>query len=208
MHKNKPAGKTVWIPAAFIAVVSLLLIAYSFYIGAGGDHPRPPAAAAGLPPRGEREEGWEPFKLAGTLAVICGAASFAWLRFKKKLKSPSLPVKQLGKLLYKVHKFTGWTALALIAVHGGYYLITKFGDHNVYTGLAAFLVLLAIACYGFLIRRVRSPWVRKTHFFLSLLWIPLLLLHAGGSAIAAVIAGAAIWVLVPVVEKWTQPKTA
>lgn len=205
MSKTKPSGKAVWIPAALMAAVSLLCIAWSLYLQGSGKHLAPPGGA-GMPPRGEREEELEPFKLLGTLAVFCGAVSFTWFRFKKKLKSPSLPVKQMGKLLHKVHKMTGWAALLLIAIHGAYYLITKFGDHRIYSGLAAFLILLAIACYGFLIRRIHSPWMRKTHFFLSLLWIPLLLLHAGGSVIAAAAAVAALSMLVPILEKRARPK--
>ncbi|NGM84293.1 hypothetical protein G5B47_17930 [Paenibacillus sp. 7124] len=150
----------------------------------------------------------EPFKLLGTIAVVCGAVSFSWMGFKKKLKSTSLPVRKLGKLLHRVHQFKGWTALVLILVHGAYYLITKLHDDKIFTGLAAFLILLALAGYGWLIKRVRNKWMRKVHFFLSLIWIPLLLLHAGGSAIVTGVITAVVWAGAALLERRTEPKAA
>lgn len=128
--------------------------------------------------------------------------------FKKKLTSTSIPIRKLGKLLYNIHKFIGWTALVLILVHGVYYLITKLQDDKIFTGLAAFLILLTLAGYGWLIKRVRNSLMRKVHMFLSIVWIPALLLHAGGTAIITVVVTAAFWILVIFMERWTQPKMA
>ncbi|BCG57199.1 hypothetical protein [Paenibacillus sp. URB8-2] len=198
--------KTVWIPAILAVIFSLLLIAYSFYAQANGTHPQPSSGAGGLPPQGGRKEDLELFKWLGTMAVVCGAVSFSWVRFKKKLRSSSLPVQKLGKLLHRIHQFMGWTALALILVHGAYYLITRLQDDKIFTGLAAFLILLTLAGYGWLIKRVRNKWMRKAHFFLSLMWIPLLLLHAGGSAILTAVITAVVWVGVTFLERQAQPK--
>ncbi|WP_027091678.1 hypothetical protein [Cohnella thermotolerans] len=202
-------SRKAFIPAALVAFASIALIVYSFYASSRGrGHPPNMPAAGARPPGGEREEGLDPFTLFGTLAVVCGAVSFTWLRFKKKLVSPSPIVKKLAKLLYRVHPFTGWAALLLIAAHGSYFLVTKLNDHKIYTGLASFLILLALAGYGFLIKRVRNKWLRKAHFYLSLLWIPALLLHAGGSFLGTALATAAVWAAVWLLERATQPKPA
>ncbi|OXM82942.1 hypothetical protein CF651_28465 [Paenibacillus rigui] len=145
----------------------------------------------------------------GTLAVIFGAVSFFWLRFKKKLTSKSPLVKRLAKGLYKVHQVSGWAALLLVAAHGVYYLITKLHDDKIFSGLAAFAILLAIGGYGWFIRRYRThPWMRKVHMTLSIVWIPALVLHAGGSAIITVLVTAVLWGTVGLVEKASRTHSA
>lgn len=201
-------NKTAAIPAVIVIIASLILIAYSFYAMSHSSHPAPPGGGGAMPPRGGRKEELEPFKLMGTIAVICGAVSFSWLRFKKKLTSSSIPVKKLGKLLYNVHKFVGWTALALVVVHGVYYLITKLQDDKIYTGLASFLILLALAGYGWMIKKARNPLMRKVHLFLSIVWIPALLLHAGGTMIMTVAVTIAAWILVWLLERFTRSGAA
>ncbi|AKG37318.1 hypothetical protein [Paenibacillus durus] len=195
--------KTIWIPAILAAVAAVLLVAYYFYVSPLEGGGRPAGGAGGIrPPREEGPEGSrEIFKTLGTIAVFLGACSFSWFWFKRKLKSSSMLVRRTGKLLRSVHKLLGWATLAVIAVHGIYFLFAKPGDDKIYTGLAGFAILLAIAGYGFFINKVRNKWMRMVHRILGLLWVPVLLLHAGGSVIVAVIASLAVWALVRVLER-------
>ncbi|WP_068497993.1 hypothetical protein [Paenibacillus kribbensis] len=205
--------KTVWIPAMIAVTVAALLVLYYYYmssVSGGGPGPRPPegsvgnvpAGQMGRPPGGEGRGGnGEIFKTLGTISVFLGAAAFSWFWFKKKLRSPSMLVRKAGKLLHFMHKLLGWATLVLVAVHGVYFLITKLQDHKTYTGLASFAILLAIAGYGFFINKVRNKWMRTVHRSLGLLWVPVLLLHAGSSVIMAVIASLAVGVLVWVLER-------
>lgn len=150
-----------------------------------------------MPTGREGEGSGEMFKTLGTLSVFLGAAAFCWFWFRRKLKSPSPLVRKGGRLARSLHKPLGWAAVLLIAVHGGYFLVTKLQDHKIYSGLSAFAILLALAGYGFFINRIRNRWMRTVHRVLALSWIPLLLLHAGGSAIAAflgcLVVGGAVW---------------
>ncbi|WP_138494452.1 hypothetical protein [Paenibacillus pinistramenti] len=202
--------RTVWIPALIAAVIAALLAGYYFYnswSNGGGMHPGegggPPGGMKGHPPGGEQGYG-ELFKTFGTLSVFLGAAGFCWYWFKKKLKSPSLIVRKIGRLLHALHKPLGWAALLLIAAHGIYFLVTKLQDHKIYSGLAAFVILLALAGYGFFINKIRNRWMRLVHRSLALLWVPALLLHAGGSAITAVLITLGIGVLIWILEKWAS----
>lgn len=204
------ANKSVLLPALLVAIVCVLLIAYSFYAMKTGDHPRPPEGAGMERPPVGKEEEFEPFQFLGTLAVICGGISFLWLRFKKKLSSPSLLVKKWARMLHAVHQYAGWAALAMILVHGAYYLIVRTTHPKIFSGLAAFLILLGLALYGMLIKRVRNPLLRKAHFWLSIAWVPALLLHAGGSFITMALATVAIWGLAEFFERTakTSPSAA
>lgn len=118
-------------------------------------------------------------------------------------------VQKAGKLFHSLHKLLGWATLILIAVHGVYFLITKFQDHKTYSGLAAFAIILAISGYGFYINKVRNKWMRTIHRILGLLWVPVLLLHVGGTAIMAVIAtlavGGLVWTIDRMAEKTMKP---
>jgi len=199
--------RTVWIPAIIATAVALLLLAYYYYMvlshGSGEVRLHAPGGVGRmLPPEGEGPRGGgEIFKTLGTIAVFLGAVSFSWFWFKKKLRSPSMLVRKIGKLLHAVHKLLGWATLAITATHGIYFLITKPGDKNMYTGLAALVILLMIAGYGLFIHKIRNKWMRTVHRGLGLLWVPILLLHAGGSAILAVIGSLAVGVLVWLLEK-------
>ncbi|MEK5507027.1 MULTISPECIES: hypothetical protein [unclassified Paenibacillus] len=212
--------KTVWIPAIIAVTVAALLVIYYYYmpsVSGGGPGLRPPGGEVsnvaghmgGRPGEKGGEGNGELFKTLGTISVFLGAATFSWFWFKKKLRSPSMLVRKTGKLLHSMHKLLGWATLILIAVHGIYFLITKLQDNKTYTGIAGFVILLAIAGYGFFINKVRNKWMRTVHRLLGLLWVPVLLLHAGGSAIMAVIAslavGVLVWVLERIVEKTTKP---
>lgn len=201
--------KTVWIPAIIAAVVAALFVAYYYYMSSshGSGMPEGSAGARNLPNGGMRPHGGERpggaggiFKTLGTISVFLGAVSFSWFWFKRKLKSPSMIVRKVGKLLHSVHKLIGWVTLIIIAVHGTYFLITKTNDNNIYTGLAGFVILLMIAGYGFFINKVRNKWMRTVHRSLGLLWVPVLLLHAGKSVILAIIVSLAVWVLVWILE--------
>lgn len=200
--------KNVWIPAILAAVIAMLFLAFSYYMTSSQDGRTPYAGASQFsagrmhPLGGERPEGsQEVFKTLGTISVILGAICFSWLWFKKKLKSPSMLVRKIGKLLYSVHKWLGWACLIVIAVHGSYFMLKKPYDHNIYTGLAASFILLMIVGYGFFINKIRNKWMRSVHRTLGLLWVPILLLHAGGSVIAAVIASLGAWALVAILER-------
>lgn len=208
MPKETPKGKSLYAPVILAIIIGVLLVGYSFYSHSTGTPPERPAGGAGMPPH-EHEEGLELFKTMGTIAVILGGISFMWLRFKKKLASPSVPVKKLGRFLYRIHQLTGWAALVLILVHGTYYLLQQKKIEDIYTGLAAFLFLLLLAVYGLMIRKTKKPALKKVHFTLSVAWIPFLLVHAGGSAITTVIASVVVWFFIGFLEKWTQTaKTA
>jgi hypothetical protein len=200
--------KAVWIPAIIAAIVAVLLLGYYYYVslshGSGEVRLPPPEGGAGemRPPGGEESGGiGEIFKTLGTISVFLAAVSFSWFWFKKKLKSPSMLVRRTGKLLYAVHKLLGWATLIIIAAHGSYFLITKPGENNIYSGLAGFVILLMIVGYGFFINKVRNKWMRTVHRSLGLLWVPVLLIHAGGSAVVAVIACLAVWVLIWLLER-------
>jgi hypothetical protein len=199
-------AKPIYYPALAIIIISVLLLAYYLYAQIHEIHPSgPPQGAAGADFRPEESGG--PFRTLGTIAVVCGAVSFTWLRFRKKLTSPSPIVRKLGKLLYKVHTFAGWAALLLIVVHGAYFLLTKPQDSNIYSGLAGLLVLAALAGYGLFIKRVKKTNLRFVHRLLSFLWLPILLLHAGGSFISTALATLALWGVVWLAERAAATKT-
>ncbi|WP_219834586.1 hypothetical protein [Paenibacillus sp. R14(2021)] len=158
----------------------------------------------GRPPMGEGGLG-ELFTTLGTIALYTGAAGFSWFWFKKKLKSPSMLIRRAAKLCYGLHKLLGWATLLIIAVHGGYFLVTKIHDDKILTGVGSFVMLLAIAGYGFFITRIRVKAMRLVHRTLSILWVPVLLVHAGGSVLIAVAASAAVGALVWFVDRAAAP---
>jgi hypothetical protein len=200
--KNK---KSIWIPAILFAAVAAGLLIYYFFFASSGEGPRRPPEGMQRPPEGFRkEEGgagdW--FTTLGTIAVFLGAAAFSWFWFKKKLRSSSIWVRRVGKLLHTLHKPLGWSVLLLIAIHGIYFLINKLHDEKIFSGLAAFTILLGLAVYGMMINKVRNKWTRLVHRSLGLLWVPALIIHAGGSAIAAVVANIGVWVLIRLFERY------
>ncbi len=187
-------SRTVWIPAivALVAAVSLLAYYYNLDLGPRGSRPRV------RPP-----ESGELFKTMGTFALWTAAAGFAWVWFRKKRKSPSMLVRQGGKLLYALHKWLGWATIALGAAHGAYLLIYKTSDHKIYSGLASFVVVLAIAGYGLFIPKIRNKWMRLVHRTLGIAWVPVLFIHAGGSTILAAGAALAVGGLVRLLERYS-----
>ncbi|MDN4078824.1 hypothetical protein QYF52_12835 [Paenibacillus polymyxa] len=209
--------KTVWIPAIIAVTVAALLLIYYYYMSSvSGGKPGMRPQGGNVPghmggrPSGKGSGGnGEIFNTLGTISVFLGAATFCWFWFKKKLRSPSMLVRKAGKLFHSLHKLLGWATLILIAIHGVYFLITKFQDHKTFSGLAAFAIILAISGYGFYINKVRNKWMRTIHRILGLLWVPVLLLHAGGSAIMAVIAtlaiGGLVWILERTEGRLTKP---
>lgn len=201
-------SKKVWIPAGMACLAAILLLAYSYYVHAsrhfeGAGH-RPPAGER-LPGR-PKEEGHSPFKgwitTLGTITLYIAALSFSWYWFKKKMKSPSMLVRKAGRLLYSAHKWMGWAVVILIAIHGAYFVVTDWSNDKVFSGLGAFALLLAIAGYGYLIRTVRNKWMRQVHRWLSVAWVPVLFLHAGGSVIIAVFICLGVFGTVRVLEKY------
>ncbi|RUS46251.1 hypothetical protein [Cohnella sp. AR92] len=193
--------KTVWIPAILAAIAAALLLAYSLWHHPSNAGRHFPPGGAGRPPREEEGGLGGLAKTLGTISLYLGAAGFVWFWFKKKLKSPSLLVRRVGKLLRTAHKPLGWATLLLIAVHGAYFLFTKLQDHKIWSGLAAFAILLAIAGYGFFVNKIRNKWMRTVHRTLGLLWVPVLVIHAGGSAILASAAALAVGAVVALLEK-------
>lgn len=195
-------SKKVWIPAGIACLAAILLIAYSYYVH--GTHPLE-GGGRRLPGGPRPDEDHSPLKgivtTLGTITLYIGAVSFSWYWFKKKLKSPSLLVRKAGKLLYAMHKWMGWAVVVIIAIHGAYFVITDWHNDKVYSGLGAFAILLAIAGYGYLIRTVRNKWMRSVHRWMSVAWVPVLFLHAGGSTIIAVLVSLGIYGLVWLLEK-------
>lgn len=206
-------NRMVIVPAILVAIVSVLLILYSFYTMPHGHPQMPPSGEmppSGGSPRPDEDGGSAGiFKFLGNIAIICGAVSYSWLRFKKTIKSSSQLLKTLGKKIYAAHAFLGWIALILVAIHGGYYLITDFHNQKTETGLAAFLILLTLAIYGWLYKREHNKLMRNMHFLLSNVWFIVLLLHAGGFFI--MVAGimlllwAIIWIIQLTVKKSIAP---
>jgi cytochrome b561 len=203
-------NRSIFMPAILVAILSILLIVYYYYASAFGDHPKPPGG--GRPPQGSPQGGFQPdggkgtdiFLTLGTLALISGAISFSWFLLRKKLKSTSIPIKKLAKIFNVAHNYTGWIALVFIAIHGTYYLITKLNDSKIFSGLAAFLLILTLAIYGYKMKRKPNRFMRKTHFLLSLLWLVALVVHAGGTFIQVAAITLMIWAIIWIVELKTK----
>lgn len=204
--------KNVWIPAVLAVIAALLLVAYYLYTrsshGGAEVRPHPPKDGAGnwtsggkRPQEGAGDSFEGLFSTMGTIAIYVAAAGFSWFWFKKKRKSPAKLVRQAGRLFHAAHKLLGWLTLLLIAAHGTFFLITKFHDDHIFTGLAAFAILLALAAYGYFIPKVRNKWMRTVHRTLAIVWVPLLWLHAGGSAIIAVLVTLALGGLVTMLHR-------
>ncbi|HJV46096.1 MAG TPA: hypothetical protein VJ824_10280 [Bacillota bacterium] len=204
MMKN---SRAVFIPAILVSLVSLFLIGYGVVtmMQHVGGHP-------GVGPNGEmqpheRNVVKEIFNNIGNVAIACGAISFYWLLFKKKLTSSSMVIKKFAKKIYKAHTYVGWAAFVLTVAHGAYFLLDF--DHPKYlTGLAAFLLLLAIATYGWLIKRFNNKYMRTSHLILSSLWIVALLIHAGGFMILVTAITLLTWAALKVVDLRGKQKTA
>lgn len=180
-----------WLPAIlFIAAAVVLIVIYVVM---------PEQRERGMRPR-EGDLGGL-FSTLGTIAIYVGAGGFSWLWFKRKQKSPSMLIRKARALFDALHKPLGWITILLVAVHGIYFLFTKLSDHNIYSGLAAFAILAAIVGYGVFINKVRNKWMRTVHRTLGLIWVPVIWLHAGGSAIIAVIAVLAVGGAVVMLEK-------
>lgn len=185
-----------WIPFALALAAAAGLIVYGEFV-AQSEHLRTRSTEVG-----------SFFTTLGTIAIYVAAAGFAWLLFKKKFKSPSRLVRRVGKLLYGLHRALGWLTLALGAAHGAYWLLNRPLDDNSYTGLASFAILLVVAGYGAFVPKIRNKWMRLAHRTLGIAWAPVLFLHAGGSAIAAVGVIAGVGVLVRLLESMARQPAA
>lgn len=205
--------KTIWIPALIAIIAAALFAAYHFFhmpVHNDTGYGRGAGMQNGLdhPPRKEDGGLGGTMTTLGTIAVFLGAGSFCWLWFKKKRRSPSYLVRQASRWLNRFHTWTGWAALALIAVHGLYFLIVKNQDDKIYTGIAAFVLLLALAGYGMFIKKVRNAWMRTIHRTLGLLWLPAIVLHAGGSAILAIVLILAVGALAALLDRQAKRAAA
>ncbi|WP_433945477.1 hypothetical protein [Paenibacillus sp. SN-8-1] len=208
-------SRKVFIPAILLTLAALALILYGQFgiqeqMQPGMDRNQPgqgtvtgQGPGSGLrPERGEREEGPEGiFKTLGTIAVFSAAASYAWVILKNKRRSASMLVRKGVKLFYAVHTYTGYLAMVLIAVHGVYYLIKGMHQDSILTGIAAFTLLIATGVYGFLIKRVRNKYMRAVHLGLGSAFLAAGLVHAGGSAILAVLCVIGLWILIRILER-------
>jgi hypothetical protein len=206
MMKN---NRTAFLPAFLVAVASLLLILYSYF---GMAHTRPPEMNAGSPhvgmgPRTEKS-GEDLFRTLGTISIYLAAASYAWFRLKKKRKTPSPLVRFLVKWFDKLHKYTGYATIALIAAHGVYFLTKAAIKEETYTGIAAFALLLSLGIYGYLIRRLSNKHMRKVHFSLATAFVVAALIHVGGSVIIATLIVVVFWGLVRLIERMAKPSEA
>ncbi|GED57554.1 hypothetical protein ABER61_08820 [Brevibacillus formosus] len=198
MKKLKP-----WLPAILFLMVIAMLILYSLYTTPQKMH-QVPAAGGGHP--NMASDGYrEIFHLLGTFSYIAGVISFSWIRFKKFLSSPSPLVKHMSKAIYHLHLFTGWTALVFGILHGSYYLLTEQLTHKgMLNGIAYFLILLVLAVYGWLIRRVRTQIMRKIHSSLSFIGLVVLFIHTGGHFIITVAGTILVWIAVWLIGFFTR----
>ncbi|RUT30471.1 hypothetical protein EJP77_11560 [Paenibacillus zeisoli] len=213
-------SRIVFIPAILLTLAALVLILYGQFgiqkqmppgmngTGSGqGTVTGQDSETSFRPERGEREEGPEEiFKTLGTIAVFSAAASYAWITLKKKRRSASTLVRKGVKLFYAVHTYTGYLAMILIAIHGVYFLIQGTKQDSILTGIGAFVLLLSTGVYGFLIKRVRNKYMRTVHLGLGSAFLAAGLVHAGGSAILAVLCVIGLWILIRILER-TAPGT-
>jgi hypothetical protein len=158
----------------------------------------------GMGPRGEKSNDGLSRTIA-SFTVFLGAFSYAWLRLKTKRRSSSPFVRLLVKWFDKLHKYTGYSAIVLIAIHGTYFLTQAAIKRETYTGMAAFALLLSLGIYGFLIRRVRNNHMQKIHFLLATAFAFAALLHAGGTAIMAALSVVVFWGIVWLIEQKAKP---
>jgi ABC-type Fe3+ transport system permease subunit len=184
-------NRRILLPAIIIMLISLLLVLYYYYTLPA----RPTGPHPGVHPHPDKERGFD-FTLFGNIAIACGAVSYWWFLFKKMLTSPSKPLKKIAKRIYSIHTYMGWAALVLVIIHGAYYLITDLQNTKLFTGIAAFLLLLALAMYGWLYRRVRNKFMRTSHFILGNAWLVALLVHAGGFFIFMVVITVLLWCVI------------
>ncbi len=182
------ANTKTWIPFAIALAAAAGLILYGAFAAQNEHFRTRPTEVGSL------------FTTLGTIAVYVAAAGFSWLWFKKKFRSPSMLVRRVCKLLHALHRALGWSTLALGAAHGAYWLVNRPLDDNSYTGLASFAILLVVAGYGLFVPKIRNKWMRLAHRTLGIAWAPVLFLHAGGSAIAAVGIVIGVGVLVRMLE--------
>lgn len=202
----------VYIPAIIILLFCAALIAYEFYVSPTGiseDHDKFRPEGDVLPKDHDFEESSlrEMFNWFGTIAIIGGAITYSWVRFKKKLTSSSSFIKKFSKLLFRVHNVIGYVILILGTVHGVYYLITeKLTSKGVLNGIAAFLLLLTVGVYGFLIRRLKNKYTKKVHFWVSNASLIALLIHAGGSFIMPAVGTLAVWGIFELAERTASQK--
>ncbi|WHY85555.1 hypothetical protein QNH39_23570 [Neobacillus novalis] len=76
----------VYIPAIIVLFFCVALIAYEFYLTPTGGHGHHPEG--GFHPKGQSSFRGI-FNWFGTVAIIGGAITYSWVRFKKKLKTSS-----------------------------------------------------------------------------------------------------------------------
>ncbi|MCM2533133.1 hypothetical protein NDK43_12920 [Neobacillus pocheonensis] len=191
-----------YIPAFAIIVIGILLIGYSYFTKSAGTHQGPPPS--GILPNKHEEEGLGIFKLLGNGAILLGALSFSWFLLKKNLKSSSKLIKTIVKKSYSFHTVFGFVGLILVVIHGGYYLITDFSNHNTLTGIAAFLIMACLAGYGYYFKKSKNKLLKKVHYYLSFVWIIAIFIHGGGFVITTGAGLLLIVFLISYIEK--KPK--
>jgi hypothetical protein len=192
-----------WLPAILFVMVIAMLILYSFYTTPQKMHQVPPSGGGhpNMTSGGYRDI----FHLLGTFSYIAGTISFSLIRFKKFLPSPSPLVKHMSKAIFHLHLFTGWAALVFGILHGSYYLLTEQLTHKgMLNGIAAFLLLLVLAVYGWLFQRFRTQIMRKIHSYLSFIGLVVLFIHTGGHFIITVAGTILVWIAVWLIGFFTR----
>ncbi|MCH6267341.1 MULTISPECIES: hypothetical protein [Neobacillus] len=188
----------IYIPIIITVLICLILIGLFLYYQITNPHDGPENLAGKAR---EREDEGGIFKLMGNGAILAGALSFSWFLLKKKLKSPFPIVKVGARKAHSLHTYTGWAALALVVIHGGYYLIKEFTKTDNLTGASAFLLLLCLAIYGYVLDRKKKKPIRSAHFVLSILWIAAVLVHGGGFAVGTGVTMAVLYIGVTWLER-------
>lgn len=183
-------NRDVILPALLICLVSIGFIMYSFS-----------PVTIHIVENEIREDKFEDlFENFGNVAILCGMISYSWIIFKKKLKSPSKAVKKWVGKLFALHPYVGGTSLSLAVLHGAFYF-TDIDDEDYFTGIASILLLVTVVIYGWLIKRIRNPYIRKTHFVMSSLWVIAILIHAGDFMMLMIVSIGFIWLIITWYEK-------
>jgi hypothetical protein len=191
-----------WIPLVLILALSIGALAYGISNGTvktfsgGGDRAKfeqmkangqlPQDFRDGGPDGGGGYRDW--MKTAGQVAVFAGLFSFVWIMMKRQIKTKVGLVKQLVKWNYKFHDWVGWLAVVLVAAHATYFIWTKFNERGTWDGIAATIPLLALAGYGYVMKKSREKkMMRKIHFSLAVAFLVAMIFHAGGTVIQATV---------------------
>jgi len=111
----------------------------------------------------------------------------------KQIKKKSRLFRNISRRIYQYHHWGGYIAVALVIVHGTFFLLNDIEDNNVKTGISAFILLITLALYGLWLRTAPQPILRIYHRILGLLAAIIIAIHAGGIFFAALASVIVIW---------------